>query len=108
MLSESAVSAERIKLGFTWHPPLVRQDLTVAQQHQRLQFASDLPAVAIDSAKIIFSGESRQPPEPLETSSLPEEEPLNSAEFFRGRPFAPDKPTDRLTPESVGIWTESG
>jgi hypothetical protein len=33
--------------------------------------------------------ENRQPPEPLETSSLPEEEPLNSAEFFRGPPFAP-------------------
>jgi hypothetical protein len=45
----------------------------------------------------------RKPPEPLDTSSLPEEEPLNSAEFFRGPPFAPDMPSDRLTPESVGI-----
>jgi hypothetical protein len=86
----------------------VKQDLKVAQQHQRLQFASDLTALAIDSTKIIFSEESRQPPEPLDTSSLPEEEPLNSGEFFRGGPFAPDMPTDRLTPESVGTWTESG
>jgi hypothetical protein len=107
-LSESSVSAERIKLGFIWRPPFVKQDLTVAQQHQRVQFASNLTALAIDPTKIIFSGESRQPPEPLDTSSLPEEEPLNSAEFFRRPPFAPDMPPDRLTLESVGIWTESG
>jgi hypothetical protein len=37
----------------------VKQDLTVAQQHQRLQFASDLTALAIDSTMIIFSDESR-------------------------------------------------
>jgi hypothetical protein len=80
----------------------------VAQQHQRLQFASDLTALAFDSTKVFFSDESRQPPEPLDTSSLPEEEPLNSAEAFCRPPFAPDMPTDRLTPESVGIWTESG
>jgi hypothetical protein len=106
--SESSVSAERIKLGFIWRPPFVKQDLTVAQQQQRLQFASDLTALAINSTKITFSDESRQPPEPLDTSSLPEEELLNSAEFFRGRTFAPEMPTDRLTPEPVGIWTESG
>jgi hypothetical protein len=58
-LSESLVSAERIQLGFTWRRPLVKQDLTIAQDHQRLRFANDLMAMAIDPTKIIFSDESR-------------------------------------------------
>jgi hypothetical protein len=31
-LSESSVSAEHIRLGFTWRPPLVKQDLMIAQE----------------------------------------------------------------------------
>jgi hypothetical protein len=38
-LSEKSVSAERIRFGFSWRPPLVKQDLSAAQEHQRLQFA---------------------------------------------------------------------
>jgi hypothetical protein len=38
-LSESLISHERIKFGFQWRPPLVKQDLSVMQQHQRFQFA---------------------------------------------------------------------
>jgi transposase len=58
-LSESSVSAERIKLGFTWRPPLVKQELTSSQARQRLQFTSDLMAMGLNPLKIIFSDESR-------------------------------------------------
>jgi transposase len=59
-LSLSSVSAERVRLGFLWRPPLVKQDLSTAQEHQRLQFASDvLNTVNFDAQKIIFSDESR-------------------------------------------------
>jgi hypothetical protein len=47
------VSTERIRLGFTWRPPLVKQDVTIAQEHQRLQFANDLIAMAIDTMHLI-------------------------------------------------------
>jgi hypothetical protein len=57
--SESSVSAERIRLGFTWCLQLVKQDLTIAQEHQRLQFANDLMVISIDPTKMIFSDESR-------------------------------------------------
>jgi hypothetical protein len=58
-LSESSVSAGRIRLGFTWRSPLVKQDLTIAEEHQRFQFANDLMAMAINPTKIIFSDEYR-------------------------------------------------
>jgi hypothetical protein len=58
-LSLSSLSDECIQLGFAWPPPLVEQDLTIAQEHQKLQFANDLMAMAIDPTKIIFSDESR-------------------------------------------------
>jgi hypothetical protein len=58
-LSASSVSVERIRLGFTWRPPPMKQDLSIAQEHQRLQFALDLTRMDLDPAKIIFSDESR-------------------------------------------------
>jgi hypothetical protein len=58
-LSESSVSAERIELGSTLRPPLMKQDLAIAQQHPRLQFASDFKALVIDPITIISSDESR-------------------------------------------------
>jgi hypothetical protein len=60
-LSASSVSPERIRFGFIWRPPLVKQDLSIAQEHQRLQFALDLTSMNLDPAKIIiiFSNESR-------------------------------------------------
>jgi hypothetical protein len=39
--------------------PLVEQDLTIIQEHQKFQFANDLMAIAIDPMKITFSNESR-------------------------------------------------
>jgi hypothetical protein len=54
-LSEFSVSAELIRLGFTWRHPLVRQDLTIAQEHQRLQFSNDLMAMAMDTMHLIAS-----------------------------------------------------
>jgi hypothetical protein len=58
-LSEQSVSAERIRLGFHWRPPLVKQELTAAQEHQRVQFAMDIAEMRIDPAAIIFSDEPR-------------------------------------------------
>jgi hypothetical protein len=57
--SESSISHERIKLGFHWRQLLVKQDLSVMQQHQHLQFALDLTKKRIDANRIIFSDESR-------------------------------------------------
>jgi hypothetical protein len=59
LLFESEVSSERIRPGFLRRPPLVKQDLSIAQQ-QRLQFAINILATeSLDSAKIVFSDESR-------------------------------------------------
>jgi hypothetical protein len=58
-LSLSSVSAERIRLGFTWRPHLVKQELSVAQEHQRLQSTLDIRSAALDLASIVFSDESR-------------------------------------------------
>jgi transposase len=59
-LSESSVSAERCRLGFTWRPPLVKQDLDICQEHERLQYAIDVLSVArLDTTRVVFSDESR-------------------------------------------------
>jgi hypothetical protein len=58
-LCPSSVSAERIRLGFTWRPLLVKQELSVAQEHQRIQFVLHIRHAALDSASIVFSDESR-------------------------------------------------
>jgi hypothetical protein len=52
------VSAERVRLHFTWWHPLVKQDLSVPQQHQRLQFALNLTAQSINPVTIIVLNES--------------------------------------------------
>jgi transposase len=59
-LSESSVSAERVRLGFLWRPPLVKQEMSVTQEHERLQFSTDVLMTAnLDTTRIIFSDESR-------------------------------------------------
>jgi hypothetical protein len=58
-LSPSSVSGERVRLGFTRRLPLVNQGLSVAQEHQRIQFALDIRHATLDSAPIVFSDESR-------------------------------------------------
>jgi transposase len=58
-LSEASVSIERNKLGFHWRSPLVKQEVSVPQQFQRFQFATDMRGENVDPARFIFSDESR-------------------------------------------------
>jgi transposase len=59
-LSQSSVGAERVRLGFVWRPPLVKQELSASQEHQRLQFALDVLSTSnLDTRKVIFSDKSR-------------------------------------------------
>jgi transposase len=51
-------------LGFSWRPPMTRQDLTAEQIGLRLQFAEELLAAGIDFQRVLFTDESRFALEP--------------------------------------------
>jgi hypothetical protein len=58
-LSIASISLERERLGFHWRPPLHKQEVSIPQQFQRLQWCVDLRAMGLDPSKFVFSDESR-------------------------------------------------
>ena len=66
-VSSTTVWRERIKLGFEFKPPKIRQKLNDLQKERRLDFAYSMLNSELDLSKIVFSDESRFSLRPDET-----------------------------------------